>query len=535
MGTTLTGTTPATTYDSLIKVTDNGPLSGSLKTLTDGLGNDSALALSTGAASVTGTLAVSSSVTAASLNISNTDGFLGAINSSAANGGYFEWRTSGTAIADIGTAQQIFGSGGNATLGINARGARDLVFGSNNTERIRITSAGKVGINTTSALGQLNIKNESAGATTNALALYNTPSNTENTGVAIEFYPNVGVDDRCARISSVNPTTTGTNLSDLRFFTSNNAAPTEKMRITHTGNVGIGTSTPSEKLEVDGNLQLGTTVDAKLYMLSTGGNGNNERFYIEGYAEGGTYGGGFKLYTRDDSNIFNNAVTVNRNGLVGIGTTAPTSLLNLSSATPILTLNQTIANSEQGIEFDNSDTNYAFIRANAQTGLITYAAGLTGGAGYVHRFIVDGSERLRITPDGLTFNGDTAAANALDDYEEGTFTPTLIGTTATGGTLAGNYTKIGRAVYINIRIESVTFSGSTGSANISGLPFTVVSGFLFYNFSCNYQNCVDGSSTGGFFIPTTTQLQFNDLATTTAATFVDGSSREIILSGFYFV
>jgi hypothetical protein len=47
MGTTLTGTTPQDTYDSLIKVTDNGPLSGSLKKLTDGLGNDSALSLST--------------------------------------------------------------------------------------------------------------------------------------------------------------------------------------------------------------------------------------------------------------------------------------------------------------------------------------------------------------------------------------------------------------------------------------------------------------------------------------------------------
>lgn len=63
MGTTLTGTTPQDTYDSLIKVTDNGPLSGSLKTLTDGLGNDSALALSTGGASVTGTLAVSGNAT----------------------------------------------------------------------------------------------------------------------------------------------------------------------------------------------------------------------------------------------------------------------------------------------------------------------------------------------------------------------------------------------------------------------------------------------------------------------------------------
>ena len=52
MGTTLTGTTPQDTYDSLIKVTDNGPLSGSLKVLTDGLGNDSTLSLSTTAASI---------------------------------------------------------------------------------------------------------------------------------------------------------------------------------------------------------------------------------------------------------------------------------------------------------------------------------------------------------------------------------------------------------------------------------------------------------------------------------------------------
>ena len=47
MGTTLTGTTPQDTYDSLIKVTDNGPISATAKYLSDGLGNDSKLALST--------------------------------------------------------------------------------------------------------------------------------------------------------------------------------------------------------------------------------------------------------------------------------------------------------------------------------------------------------------------------------------------------------------------------------------------------------------------------------------------------------
>jgi len=63
MGTTLTGTTPQDTYDSLIKVTDNGPLTGSLKKLTDGLGNDSSLSLSTTAASLSGTLAVTGATT----------------------------------------------------------------------------------------------------------------------------------------------------------------------------------------------------------------------------------------------------------------------------------------------------------------------------------------------------------------------------------------------------------------------------------------------------------------------------------------
>jgi hypothetical protein len=53
------------------------------------------------------------------------------------------------------------------------------------------------------------------------------------------------------------------------------------------------------------------------------------------------------------------------------------------------------------------------------------------------------TERVRVTTDGLTFNGDTAAANALDDYEEGTFTPSL-GGDATYLAQSGSYTKIGR-------------------------------------------------------------------------------------------
>jgi hypothetical protein len=94
------------------------------------------------------------------------------------------------------------------------------------------------------------------------------------------------------------------------------------------------------------------------------------------------------------------------------------------------------------------------------------------------------TEQLRITSDryvrlasgtgGIQFNGDTAAANALDDYEEGTFTPTIEGTTLAGTasyTRAAFYTKIGNRVFFHIRIS---WSGHTGTGNmiVAGLPFT---------------------------------------------------------------
>jgi hypothetical protein len=90
-----------------------------------------------------------------------------------------------------------------------------------------------------------------------------------------------------------------------------------------------------------------------------------------------------------------------------------------------------------------------------------------------------GTERMRIlSTGGITFNGDTAQANALDDYEEGTWTMGLntsnsdLSASITNTT--GTYTKVGNIV--NVRIYTggvnVTAAGS-GTAQITGLPFTV--------------------------------------------------------------
>jgi len=78
---------------------------------------------------------------------------------------------------------------------------------------------------------------------------------------------------------------------------------------------------------------------------------------------------------------------------------------------------------------------------------------------------------------GLTFNGDSAAVNALDDYEEGTFTPVLTGTTSASGVAYdqqnGIYTKIGDLVYIRIYIDLNNKGTIAGSLKITGLPFTL--------------------------------------------------------------
>ena len=76
---------------------------------------------------------------------------------------------------------------------------------------------------------------------------------------------------------------------------------------------------------------------------------------------------------------------------------------------------------------------------------------------------------------GITFGSDTAAANVLDDYEEGTFTPTYIA--SGGGTIVtttnqGYYTKIGKLCFCHFHLRSTGVSGVSGSIQISGFPFT---------------------------------------------------------------
>jgi hypothetical protein len=82
---------------------------------------------------------------------------------------------------------------------------------------------------------------------------------------------------------------------------------------------------------------------------------------------------------------------------------------------------------------------------------------------------------------GITFPATQSAssnANTLDDYEEGTFTPTAGGGTTTTGTpvFTGTYTKVGKIVTVSGYVGGTTVSyNPVGGTFIDGLPFTTIS------------------------------------------------------------
>jgi len=91
-------------------------------------------------------------------------------------------------------------------------------------------------------------------------------------------------------------------------------------------------------------------------------------------------------------------------------------------------------------------------------------------------FSTAGTQRLAIDSTGIKFHGDTATANALNDYEEGTWTPAIThgssAATMTDAGTSGSYTKVGRMVTLmgNAKVGGVN---GNGVVTMTGFPFTV--------------------------------------------------------------
>ena len=171
-------------------------------------------------------------------------------------------------------------------------------------------------------------------------------------------------------------------------------------------------------------------------------------------------------------------VTVNgATGNVGIGDTSPYESLRVAGTIKIAPANQTGTLAFGGTA--NADVHIGVFRGAANSLSAGNSLNLAGydNITFSASSAVVGSqtERMRVTANGLTFNGDTAAANALDDYEEGTWTPSFLNVTApTFQTQVGWYTKIGNRVMFGGALGTTNLDNNDSSSiNITGLPFNI--------------------------------------------------------------
>jgi hypothetical protein len=287
-----------------------------------------------------------------------------------------------------------------------------------------------------------------------------------------------------------NPTNSGTGLA-------------ERMSIDSSGNVGIGTSSPAAnaKLHVAKSADGGVAEIILENSFTNAGSSTDEITQIQGrfggydasYITTGKEGdfttaalrkSYLAFSTRTATTGITEKVRIDSSGNVGIGISNPsdyyTNFNDLVLGSTSTHSGMTIASgtSHDGtIAFADGTSGDAEYKGYIQYNHTNNAFGI--GTNGVEAIGIDSSGHL-IAPYGITLGtavGTYAAANTLDDYEEGTWsvsiTPSSSGTiTITGGAF---YTKVGQIVNINISVNSTAVSSPVGYLDVN-LPFAASTG-----------------------------------------------------------
>ena len=335
-------------------------------------------------------------------------------------------------------------------------------------------------------MSQIKLTADSGGGTTSLKAPSSTTSNADvvlKLPVADGSSGQVLKTDGSGQLSfTSNAGTTINNNADNRVITGSGTANTlngeSNVIIDSSGRLLLGTTTEGHTSGDD--LTIATTGGATGITLRSDTDEGGRIFFSDGTSGADEYRG-VVGYSHDTNHMYfstdaTERLRIDSSGRVMIGTTSTS---GISSNGDDLIIGSIGDSTDRGITL-----------ATTTSGSIRWADAGDNAMGRIQylnnsdvmTFHTSNATRLRLDSDGMKFGSDSAAANALDDYEEGTWTPVWDAPDQASTTFGlnhqyGYYTKIGNIVHVTCYLQGFANSNEGGGSNdnlvIAGLPFTV--------------------------------------------------------------
>ena len=350
------------------------------------------------------------------------------------------------------TIKQHYSATNSAALIHVNTGTFTLATGTSNVERLRVTSDGKVGINSTNPTADLEV----AGTTGTASTLFiNAPAHSSSTAseAVLKFgYAHSGSPGAAAEIKLVEGSTNSFG-GHLTFSVPDNngsggSSTSEALRITSGGKVGIGTDNPDELLEVgDGTAVGGLKVSGQSSSITDEGitfdwasSSNAGRIFSE------SAGDSILQFYTTNSGTRGERLHIASDGKVGINATNPGGVLDVlgsgndlvrfQSATGAISQRLVSADgSLSNIEFSDSSAYRGKIQAETDDSLTFYTGGVT-------------SEKVRITSGGNFGLGETSPDFKFHSKETG------------GSSIAGLFETNQTDAFISFQASGTTASST---------------------------------------------------------------------------